>query len=183
MGAILTRQELDLAHCWEATDEVPRRPAMTEFRQRLRYHHHQRLWADLLSSAAMSFNLFGDLAGDLELADRTVHAWMPDAPGDRSGAFKPGAIEAVNGTELLEMWLEHLLLLSMLQHVSGSWSWGRYVVVHPAGNSDFADGCDRYRDLLVDQSTFLSVTVEALLDSDVMPAPMTEALRQRYLPS
>ena len=37
------------------------------------------------------------------------------------------------------MWLEHLLLLSMLQHASGTWSWGRYVVVHPAGNIDFAD--------------------------------------------
>ena len=31
-------------------------------------------------------------------------------------------------------WLEHLLLLSMLQHPSGEWTWGRYVVVHPAGN-------------------------------------------------
>jgi hypothetical protein len=45
------------------------------------------------------------------------------------------------------MWLEHLLLLSMLQHVSGSWNWGRYVVVHPAGNSDVAEAGDRYRDL------------------------------------
>ena len=34
------------------------------------------------------------------------------------------------------MWLEHLLLLSMLQHPSRTWSWGRYVVVHPAGNSE-----------------------------------------------
>ena len=42
---------------------------------------HQRLWADLLWSPAMAFNLFGDLAADLELADRAVHAWWPDAPG------------------------------------------------------------------------------------------------------
>ena len=37
------------------------------------------------------------------------------------------------------MWLEHLLLLSMLQHPSGGWPWGRYAVVHPPGNSDYAD--------------------------------------------
>ena len=165
---------------------------------------HQRLWADLLSSEALAFNLFGDLAADLERADRAVHAWWPDAPGtvrdvrfahspgrfdpaylnslrafdarscstpatgrrgssrvdmkyheraktenpkptnlarylevaERSGAFRPGAVDAVQGrSELAVMWLEHLLLLSMLQHASGTWTWGRYVVVHPAGNS------------------------------------------------
>jgi len=80
------------------------------------------------------------------------------------------------------MWLEHLLLLSMPQHESGSWTWGRYVVVHPAGNADIADACARYRDLLRDQSTFSSVTVEGLLDAKVLPARTTAALRRRYLP-
>ena len=42
---------------------------------------HQRLWADLLSSEALAFNLFGDLARDLQRADRAVHTWWPDAPG------------------------------------------------------------------------------------------------------
>ena len=32
-------------------------------------------------------------------------------------------------------------VLSMLQHPSGAWRWGRLVVVHPAGNTDFADAC------------------------------------------
>ena len=81
------------------------------------------------------------------------------------------------------MWLEHLLLLSMVQHASGSWGWGRFVVVHPAGNSDVAELCDRYRALLVDQSTFSSVTLEELLDADALPAGTTAALRDRYLPS
>jgi hypothetical protein len=210
---------------------------------------HQRLWADLLSSEAMSFNLFGDLAADIGLADRAVHTWWPDTPGtvrdvcfahspgrldraylgnliafdvafvldlgdgtqgivgldtkyherikrhlpkpsrlprylevtERSGIFGPGAIEAVNGTELLVMWLEHLLVLSMLQQPSGRWKWGRYVVVHPAGNLDFAEACARYRDLLVDQSTFSSVTVEELIDADVLPAQTVAALRERYI--
>ena len=317
MGATLTRQELEAAHCWEADDQVPRQPKMTEFRRRLRYHQaqwreanghpigsqpiaprpevgparlvgsrlpldyaretganfitagaldaartrtsfiephqsfdHQRLWADLLWSPATAFNLFGDLAADLGLADRAVHTWWPDVPGtvgdvgfahspgrldpaylgnlvawdvgfvldlgdgtqgivgvvtaynevnrrqppkpsrlpryreitDRAGFFGPRAIDAVNGTELIHIWLAHLLVLSMLQHPSRAWRWGRLVVVHPAGNSDFADACSRYRALLVDQSTFASATVEELLGGTILPAQTTAALRDRYLP-
>jgi hypothetical protein len=317
VSTTLTQGDLEAAHCWEADDHVPRRPAITEFRRKLRYHQahwreanghpigsqpivpregkpsrrvgsrlpldyaresganfltagaleaarartsvaerhetldHQRLWADLLWSPTMAFNLFGELAGDLELADRAVHAWWPDAPGavaevrfvhspgrldpaylnslrafaaafvldagngtrgivgvdikyhermkdevpkpsnlprylevaERSGAFRPGATDAVRGrSELCVMWLEHLLLLSMLQHASGTWSWGRYVVVHPAGNSDFAEACARYRALLADQSTFSSMTLEELLDAGVLRAQTTTALRERYLP-
>jgi hypothetical protein len=316
VAATLTKQELEAAHCWEADDQVPRQPKMTEFRQRLRYHQaqwreakghpigsqpiaprpeveparligsrlpldyaretganfltagaldaarartsfiephqsfdHQRLWADLLWSPTAAFNLFGELAADLGLADRAFHTWWPDVPGtvgdvrfghspgrldpawlgnlvafdvasvldlgdgtrgivgvmtayhevnkrqppkpsrlpryreitDRSGFFGPGAIDAVNGTELIHIWLEHLLVLSMLQHPSRAWRWGRLVVVHPAGNSDFADACTRYRALLVDQSTFASATVEELLDGNVLPAPTAAALRERYV--
>lgn len=210
----------------------------------------QRLWADLLWSMTMCCNLFGDLAADLELADRAVHAWWADVPGrvcevrfshspgrldaaylgnlcafdvafvldlgdgtqgivgvgtkyhdrtyrqapkptrlpryraitETSGAFGPGAIDAVNGTELIHIWLDHLLALSMLQHPSGTWSWARFVVVHPAGNTDHVEACARYGDLLVDPSTYSSVTVEELLDADVLPARAAAALRDRYLP-
>ena len=79
------------------------------------------------------------------------------------------------------MWLEHLLLLSMLQHESGAWSWGRYVVVRAAGNSDFADAVDRYGSLLADDSTFQDVTIEALLESGALAPQTVAALRERYL--
>src|SRR6478672_7675177 len=39
--ATVSQEELEAAHCWEADDHVPRRPAMTEFRRRLRYHQAQ----------------------------------------------------------------------------------------------------------------------------------------------
>jgi hypothetical protein len=99
---------------------------------------------------------------------------------ETSAVFGPGTIEAVNGTDLLVMWLEHLLVLSMLQHRSGTWTWGRFVVVHPAGNTDFADACARYRALLVDEATFSAVTVEDLLDSGALPAPTVATFRDRY---
>ena len=317
MEEALSKEELEAAHCWEAEDHVPRQPALTEFRRRLRYHQaewredsshpigsqpiasrpdggptrlvgsrlplayaretsanfltahaldaarartsfierhqsfdHQRLWADLLSSTAFCFNLFGDLAADLGLADRAVHTWFPAVPGtvgdvrfahspgrldpawlgnlvafdvafvldlgdgtqgivgvvtgyhdvnrpqppkpsrlpryreitETSGVFGPGAIDAVNGTDLIHVWLDHLLVLSMLQHPSRTWRWGRLVIVHPAVNTDFADACSRYRALLVDQSTFSSVTVEELLHANVLPADTATALRKRYIP-
>ena len=212
---------------------------------------HQRLWAELLWSPSMAFNLFGDAAADLDLGDHAVHRWWPDAPGavcdvrfahspgrfdpcylnslrtfdamlvlevaggshgvigvdvkyhewakpeiprptnmrrylevaERSTAFGRGVLDGVGGRwDLAVMWLEHLLLLSMLQHHSGAWSWGRYVVVHPARNSDYADACARYRELLTDPSTFSSMTTEELLDAGVLPKRTTEALRERYLP-
>jgi len=163
MGAPPSRDELEAAHCWEADDLIGRRPAMTAFRQRTRYHQaqwreanghpigsqpyaprpdgkpvrlvgsrlpleygresganfitdaalaaararmsiiephqsfdHQRLWADLLSSEALSFNLFGDLAADLRRADRAVHTWWPDALGTVSEirfAHSPGRLD------------------------------------------------------------------------------------------
>jgi hypothetical protein len=142
VGEAPSRQELEAAHCWEADDRVPRRPAMTGFRRRLRYHQagwreanshpvgtqpiaprpggkpvrpvgsrlpldyaretgatflnagalaaardrtsvaephqsfdHQRLWADLLWSPALAFNLFGDLAAPTVTALR--HRYFP----------------------------------------------------------------------------------------------------------
>jgi hypothetical protein len=199
----------------------------------------------------MALNLFGDLAADLDLADRAIHSWWADAPGTvsevrfahspgwldpaylnslrafdaafvldlgdetcgivgvdvkyherrkaetpkpenlarylevaaRSRVFLKGATDRVKGrSELAVMWLEHLLLLSMLQHGSGRWRWGRYVVVHPAGNSDFAEACESYRALLADESTFASTTIEELLDTGALPTPTVAALRDRYLP-
>jgi hypothetical protein len=315
-NALMEQSELDAAHCWEAEDAVPGRPAMTDFRRRLRFHQarwretnghpigtqpiapkvgkpvrlvgsrlpldyaldtganfvtagaleaarartgtkephqtldHQRLWADLLWSPSLAFNLFGDLAADLTVADRAVHALWPDTPGtvsdirfahspgrldpsylnslrafdaafvldlekgmhgivavnvkyherskgeiprpenlrryvqvaERSRAFTRDAVDSMKGkSDLAVMWLEHLLLHSMLQHDSRAWSWGRYIVVHPAGNSDVVDQCNRYGTLLKNTSTFASVTLENVLVTDVVPA--ADALRNRYLPS
>ena len=224
--------------------------ARTSFVEPHQSFDHQRLWADLVWSPTLAFNLFGDLAANVALADRAVHTWWPDVPGavsevrfahspgrldpawlgnlvdlhaafvlelgngadgivgvvtayhdvnkrqppkptrlaryreisERSGFFGPRSLDAVNGTELIHLWLDHLLVLSMLQHPSRAWRWGRLVVVHPAGNTDFADACDRYRALLVDESTFGSSTLEELLEAEALPKRTVKALRGRYLP-
>ena len=230
-----------------ALDAARARTAYVEARQSL---DHQRLWADLLSSAALSFNLFGDLAADLALADRAVHGWFPDAPGRVSelrfahspGWFDPAYLNSLRSfdtvfvldlddgsrgivainvkyhernkpkslapktarpatprspnartysprkrrhlkarCDLCVLWIEHLLLFSMLQHPTDNWTWGRYVVVHPAGNSDVVDACARYRTMLADETTFATMTLEQLLDSGTLPRRTTAALRRRYV--
>jgi hypothetical protein len=311
-----TRAELEAAVCWDASDLVPRRPAMTAFRQRARLHQarwrereghpigsqpyaprpgvdarpvgsriplaygrdtganfattaaleavkarsaivereqsidHQGLWADLLSSEALAFNLFGNLAADPSRADRLVHDWFADAPGrvaevrflhspgrleeqwlnslrqfdaafvvsredgsrgivavdvtyherlksetpkpenlwryrevhERSAAFRPEAFNHVKGrSDLWSPWLEHLLLLSMLQHPGGAWTWGRYVTVHAADNVEMAERSERYGGLLADATTFRSTTLEDVLGTGALSSPAVRAVRDRYL--
>lgn len=230
-----------------ARDAARRRMAIVEREQSI---DHQRLWADLLSSEALTFNLFGDLAADLALADRLVRTWFPDVPGrvsdvrflhspgrldpqwlnslrafdaafvlarddgtngivavdvtyherlkpetpkpenlwryrevhERSAAFTPEAFERVKGrSDLWSPWLEQLLLFSMLQHPSGAWTWGRFVIVHPAANVEMADMCHRYRELLADRATFRSTTLEEVLASGALSSRAVRMVRERYL--
>ena len=102
---------------------------------------------------------------------------------DRSDAFAPGAVDVLSKSLLALMWLEHVLLLSMLQHASGRWTWGRYVVVHPEGNLDTVRCTNEYRRLLADDATFGSMTMEDLLAAKVLTQRTTAALRRRYIVS
>jgi hypothetical protein len=189
---------------------------------------HQRIWADLLWSPALAFNLFsadaaqralapdvrevrfqhspgwldpsylgslrsfdallvledgGTVAVDVKYHERAKaeqpkpeNMWRYREVAERSAAFASGAVDELAGrSDLAVLWLEHLLLLSMLQHASGRWRSGRYVVVHPAANTDVAGLCRRYRALLDDDSTFASMTLEEL--------PLADPVRERYLPA
>lgn len=210
----------------------------------------ERLWADLLSSMPLCFNLFGDLFGNPEYAARAVRAWWPEAPegsvtvrfehspgkldrtflGNRSAfdvAFeidsggpdravigvetkyhehaaaepqpRPGALaryveitegslafaegwpDRVIGTSLQQIWLDHLLLLSMLQHPSRRWTWGQFVLVYPSVNPSFARAAEAYRAVLRDPTTFQARTIEDLLAAPgALDAATVTALRDRY---
>ena len=50
-----------------------------------------------------------------------------------SRAFGPVTTEAILGTQLQQIWLDHLLVLSMLQHAPRTWTWAKFILVHPKG--------------------------------------------------
>ena len=208
-----------------------------------------RLWADLLSSMPLCFNLFGDLAGSRDEATLAVRGWWPDAPdgaaevrfeyspgrrdpsflgnqsafdaafeidtgehtlaivgietkyhehaivepapkahalaryvevAERSGVFVEGWRERIVGTELQQIWLDHLLVLAMLQHPSKRWSWGRFVLAYPKGNPSFTRAAGRYREVLRDGGTFEARTLEDLVETPGLAGKTASALRGRY---
>jgi hypothetical protein len=98
------------------------------------------------------------------------------------GIFKQGW-ESLLGSELQQIWRDHILLLAMLQHESKRWAGGKYVLVHPAKNPSFAEAGDRYRsEFLENDDTFAVMTVEDLLDADVLhSAASGQQFRDRYL--
>jgi hypothetical protein len=148
---------------------------------------HSPGWLDLAYLGSLSsFDVLFELEGGGVLGVQTRYADIVKreipkpirlqhylAIHERSQAFRADAVDAVNATDLTVMWLDHLLVHSMLQHHDGEWDRGRLVVVHPAANPDFVGACDRYRSLLVDgDETYASTTLEPLL--------RTPALRERY---
>lgn len=98
-----------------------------------------------------------------------------------SSAFVPGAIDAFIGKQLQQIWLDHLLALSMLQHTSPKWTWVKFVLVHPAKNPSYARATASYAKLLSDVSNFEVRTIESLLDDGVLPTEAVAAFRERYL--
>jgi hypothetical protein len=230
------------------------RVAMTERLQNPQQHqtlNEHRLYADLLSSMPMCFNLFGTLSADLELADKAVHSWWPDVPGKvcavhfewspgrmlpglylenksafdvafeieleggtrgilgvetkyhedckaesmprpercnryslvtkKAGIFSDTAIEAIMGTDLQQIWLDHLLALSILQEQPPKWSWVKFVLVHPAKNPSYQRATDRYKKYLDNSTSFEVSTIESLLENRVLGDAITQAFKERYL--
>lgn len=92
---------------------------------------------------------------------------------ERSGVFAAGAIPDGAPSDLTEIWLDHLLVLAMLQHPGERWRWGRMVLLHPGGHARAADAAARYRALLgPDDTTFATLVLEEALT--------TPELAERY---
>lgn len=221
----------------------------TSFIERHQSFDHQRLWADLLSSEALAFNLFGDLSHDFEAATQVASAWFDELPGPvvdvrfahspgrldsaylnslrafdvamivdvgggasgivavdvkfhermvaerpkpsnrdrylevarRSARFVSGAAdELMHRTVMCETWLEHLLLLSMLQNPTDRCTWARYVVVHPPENVNVVEAVSSYRQCLVDPNDITAVSTDEVINSPALRAATRQALRSRY---
>lgn len=222
-----------------------------EAREKHEMLNHDRLFFDLLSSMPMCFNLFGSLVGDLEMADRAVHAWWPNVPGrvsrvmfewsparrevgrflgngsafdvafeldlgagkkgilgvetkyhehckrekpagplqseryrkiaSDSQAFNPGAADYFLGSDIQQIWQDHLLALSLPLDDMREWSWAAFALVYPAANPSFRRVGERYRPWLRDGTSFHTTTIEQILDAQVLPTGLNERLRDRYI--
>lgn len=113
--------------------------------------------------------------------DKTRRLPRYEAVAQASGAFVAGAADEILGTPPQQIWLDHLLALSMPQTDPGTWVWVKFVLVHPAANPSYARVAERYRGLLLDESTFHSTTIESLLDAGVLPSDSERDFRTRYL--
>lgn len=91
------------------------------------------------------------------------------------------SMRSIVGTELQQIWLDHLLALSMLQDSSDSWEWATFVLVHPARNPSYARAAERYRAHLKDESTFQVSTIESLVAAEALPMETRNAFSERYL--
>lgn len=99
----------------------------------------------------------------------------------KAGIITLSAIQKIIGTNLQQIWLDHLLALSMTQHESGKWSWAGFALVHPGRNPSYARAMDRYKSLLRDAGSVRVNTVESLLSAGVLPVKAASAFSERYL--
>jgi hypothetical protein len=97
------------------------------------------------------------------------------------GVFRSGAIDAILGTRLQQIFLDHLLVLSFLHDVTSPYQWAKFVLVHPERNPSFANAAKDYMALLSDTSTFEVRTLKSLLVEGSLPAAAISAFRERYL--
>jgi hypothetical protein len=210
-----------------------------------------RLHADLLSSQPMSFNLFGELAADRQLATRVLGDWVPGgmdevleirfehSPGrldaeylgnrtafdvsvegrrdddlvflgietkyhehpraekapkrgnrprywevtDRSGLFPDDWQDQIAGRALQQIWLDHLLALSMLRSEKTAYVTGVFVLMAPQSNPAWEPLADDYRALLTSADTFQHRTLESVVDAIEAQTDHAwiEQFRNRYL--
>lgn len=99
----------------------------------------------------------------------------------KSGVMSLETMDTILGNDLQQIWLDHLLALSMPQEPSHKWKWVGFVLVHPEQNSSYASACERYRQLLKDDTTFRVSTIESLLDADVLTTALQTDFAERYL--
>ncbi|MDP9067396.1 MAG: hypothetical protein M3N53_03470 [Actinomycetota bacterium] len=100
---------------------------------------------------------------------------------ERSNCFKKDWPRHILGSTLQQLWLDHLLALSMTQHPSHEWTWAKSLVVFPHNNSSFATATESYRVVLENTTAFETRTVETLLDAHVLLPDLESDFRERYL--
>jgi len=95
--------------------------------------------------------------------------------------FTDNAMSEIIGTDLQQIWLDHLLALSILQERPQKWSWSKFVLVHPAKNPSYHLATERYRKYLNTTSSFEVNTIESLLEKSVWGDKISSAFAERYI--
>ena len=75
-----------------------------------------------------------------------------------SGAFKPDCLPDLRIQPLQQIWRDHLLACSVLQH--GDYDEGAFVFLYPRDNQHCAEAVDQYRACLEQHDTFVVWTLE-----------------------
>jgi hypothetical protein len=100
---------------------------------------------------------------------------------EASQAFVDNAANDILGTDLQQIWLDHLLALSIPLDAEREWGWAGFALVHPRLNPSYARATERYRTLLRDPASLRVATIEAMLDAQVLPRGLSDLFRERYL--
>jgi hypothetical protein len=98
-----------------------------------------------------------------------------------SGIMPSDRLNQIIGTDLQQIWLDHLLAVSMPLNIVHPWGWAGFVLVHPAGNPSYAHATERYRALLAAPASLYVNTIESLIKADVLPCAAAKAFAERYL--
>ena len=100
---------------------------------------------------------------------------------DKSGVFIPDYLDKILGTELQQIWQDHILALSMKQDNESNWDWVKFVLVYPSKNPSFKKAAEKYASILDNKETFEAKTIESILSSSVIDKKDIEVFRDRYI--
>lgn len=100
---------------------------------------------------------------------------------EKSNVFKSNCFDKIIGTELQQLWQDHILALSLLQDTISNWEWVKFVLVYPSKNESYKKAADNYINLLMDPSTFEARTIESLFSTSVIDKCDVELFRDRYI--
>jgi hypothetical protein len=117
---------------------------------------------------------------DLRVGAAT-HRARYDEVATSAGAFHSEALAELREPPLQQLWLDHLLTLSMVQ--AGWADEGTFVLLHPAGNMRCSTVAERYADCLAETSTFHVMTMEQVVErlAHHTTEPWVAAFQDRYL--
>ncbi|MCP3936999.1 MAG: hypothetical protein GY708_16705 [Actinomycetia bacterium] len=109
------------------------------------------------------------------------HKGRYDEVADNSGVFVAPDSGALRRPPLQQIWLAHMLGLSMLE--GGTWASGRFVVLYPSINGRCSAAVSKYESQLNSGSSFQGLHMEAAVDAIAQhtEAEWVAAFRGRYL--